>query len=259
VKSVISKDGTSIAFDELGEGPPVILVGGSLSFRSFSWNTKLAEALSGAFTVINYDRRGRGDSGDTKPYAVQREVDDLAALIKHTGGSASVFGLSSGGTLALEAAASGLPIAKLAVYEPPFFDDPKHRPPTDYEAQLDRMISQGRRSDAVKLFMKVVGVPGFVIAIMRLFPFWRKFKAVAHTLPYDAAITGDFSLPIERLASVTTPTLAMWGEKSPQAFGAAAQAVVRAIPNARSRSLARQSHGPKPAVLAPALKEFFAP
>lgn len=259
VKQVLSADGTAITFDQAGEGPPVVLVGGALSFRRFSWSRKLAELLANDFTVINYDRRGRGGSGDTKPYAVHREIEDIAALIDEAGGSAAVFGLSSGGALALEAAAHGLPMTNLAVYEPPFMvGQPENRPPVDYEAQLTRLLSEDRRSDAVALFMKVVGVPRFAIQIMRLFPFWKQFKAVAHTLPYDAAVMGDFSLPAERLDSVRVRTLAICGEKSPEVLRDAAQAVADAVPGAQRRSLQRQSHGVKPAALAPTLREFFA-
>jgi pimeloyl-ACP methyl ester carboxylesterase len=169
---------------------------------------KLAPLLASHFSVFMYDRRGRGSSGDTKPYATERELEDIDALIKEAGGSAFVLGLSSGAALALEAAASGLNITKLAVYEPPFMiDDGGHHARADHQTQLKRFIAAGRRSEAVTYFMrKMVGIPAMFVALMRLMPgVWSKLKAVAHTLPYDAAVMGDFSLPTRRLASVTIP------------------------------------------------------
>lgn len=255
-----SKDGTAIAFDRCGEGPPVILVDGALCSRSFGPMPKLAPLLAQHFTVFTYDRRGRNESDDTAPYAVEREVEDLEALIKEAGGSASVVGLSSGAALALTAAASGLNIRKLALYEPPFMvEDGGHRPPADHQAQLDRMISAGRRGDAVTFFMtKMVGAPAIFAIIMRLMPGWSKLKAVAHTLPYDAAIMGDFSLPARRAASVSVPTLVIGGGKSPSALRHAVRAVANAIPNAQRCTLEGQTHNVAPKVLTPVLVEFLA-
>jgi pimeloyl-ACP methyl ester carboxylesterase len=257
---VISKDGTPIAYERTGSGPPLLFVTGALGYRSFSYSRQMVEALAKDFTVINYDRRGRGDSGDTKPYSVQREVEDIAALVKDgAGGPPFVFGLSSGAALALEAAAGGVPIRKLAVYEPPYMvGEPKDRPPPDYRERMERLIAEDRRDDAVKLFMRTVGVPGFAVAIMRLFPFWKGFRAVAHTLPYDAAVMAGFELPKARLAAITVPTLAVSGEKSPPTLQAAASAVAEAVPNAHLRSIPKQNHGVKPAAIAPVLREFFA-
>jgi pimeloyl-ACP methyl ester carboxylesterase len=147
---------------------------------------------------------------------------------------------------------------KLAVYEPPcMVGDPKDRPPPDYEERVARMIAEDRRDDAVKYFMRTVGVPGLFVALMPLFPFWKGLRAVAHTLPYDAAVMAGFELPATRLAGIEVPTRAVSGEKSPPTLQAAAAAVARTVPGARRRSLPGQSHGVKPAALRPVLKEFF--
>ena len=259
MSEVLSKDGTAIAFDKSGNGKPIILVDGALCSRSFGPLPKLARLLAPHFTVLNYDRRGRGKSGDTPPYAVEREVEDIEALIGEAGGSASVFGTSSGAALALAAAASGLNIRKLALYEPPFVaGESDHGPPADSEAQLKRLIAEGRRGDAVKFFMvDMVGMPAIFACVMRLLPIWPKLKAVAHTLPYDAAVMGDFSLPRKRAASVTVPTVVIGGEKSPVALRNAASAVAEAIPGARRLTLKGQTHNVSVKVLAPVLIEFF--
>jgi len=255
---VTSSDGTTIAFDRSGDGPAVILVGGAMSYRAFPGFLKLAGLLADNFTVINYDRRGRGDSGDMAPYAVEREVEDLGAVIDAVGGSASVWGTSSGAVLALEAAASGLNIEKLALFEPPFMVDAGGvRPPADHEARLKKMIAADRRDEAVKFFLKNMGAPAIAVAVMRLMPFWSRFRAVAHTLPYDAAVMGDYSLPADRIASVTVPTLVIDGEKSDARLRHAARAVTDALPDGRLCMLKGQSHNVSMKVLAPVLADYF--
>lgn len=219
---------------------------------------RLAPLLAEHFTVISYDRRGRGDSGDTAPYAKEREVEDLEALIKEAGGSALMFGMSSGAILALEAAARGLAIKKLALYEPPFVGNDSHYRPLDYFAQLKKLIAANRRGDAVKLFMTMVGMPAVLVAIIRLTPMWSKLKALAPTLIYDATIMGDGLLPTERLASVTAPTMVIDGGKGPAGMHDAAQALADVLPNAQHHTLEGQTHDPNPKVLAPVLEEFFA-
>lgn len=261
--TVTSKDGTIIAFDRLGQGPAVILVGGAFSYRAFPQLAELAELLSDRFTVVNYDRRGRGDSGDTPPYAVEREIEDLAALIDAAGGSASVWGWSSGGALALRAAAHGLAIERLAVYEPPFMVDSSHRlPPPDFAARLDRLTARGRRGAAVHYYMtKGIGLPTALAVLMRLTPFWPKLKAVAHTLPYDWAVLGDTMagkpLSVEEWASVATPTLVIAGEKSDERLRNAAEALPAVLPDSRLRVLGGESHNVSMRALAPVLAEFF--
>jgi pimeloyl-ACP methyl ester carboxylesterase len=261
MRKVRSKDGTAIAFDRSGDGPSIILVGGAMSTRSAS--VPLAALLAPHFTVFAYDRRGRGDSGDTAPYAVEREVDDLAALISEAGGSAFVFGHSSGAALALEAA-RGLAITKLALYEPPFIVDDSRPPlPGDYVTQLNELIAAGRRGDAVAYFMTTgVGVPGDMVAQMHHDPMWPALEDVAHTLPYDGTIMGDTMrgnpLPLKRWASVTVPTLVMDGGESPAWQRTAVQALVDVLPHAQRRTLEGQTHGVAPDALAPVLEEFFA-
>src|SRR5918993_6056928 len=216
---VTSSDGTTIAFDRLGDGPAVIVVGGQLADRALTRPT--AEELAKHFTVFNYDRRGRGDSGDTAPYAVEREIDDIEALIEAAGGSAPVFGISSGAALALEAANHGLAIDKLALYEAPFIVDDSRAPvPDDYLQRLEGLVASDRRGDAIRLFMRQgVGLPAVFVAMMRIMPAWSKLKAVAPTVIYDAAIVDDYQkgkpLPSDRWTSVTMPTLVAVGGKSP--------------------------------------------
>jgi pimeloyl-ACP methyl ester carboxylesterase len=263
VKKTISKDGTAIAYDQFGKGPAIILVDGALCSRSFGPMPKLAPHLAQHFTVFTYDRRGRGESSDTKPYAVEREVEDLEALVKETGGSAFVYGISSGAALALEAANRGLAIKKLALYEAPFIVDDSRPPiPEGYLAQLNELIASDRRGDAVKLFMKLVGVPAIFVAMMRFMPAWSKLKSVAHTLPYDITIVQDNQrgkpLPPERWVSVTVPALVVDGGKSPGWMRHAMRALAEVLPNAQHRTLEGQTHMLEPKAIAPVLKEFFA-
>jgi pimeloyl-ACP methyl ester carboxylesterase len=259
---VTSKDGTPIAFDRSGKGPAVVLVSPALSDRSAT--APLAALLSPHFTVFNYDRRGRGKSGDTPQYAVEREVEDIDALINEASGSACLYGWSSGAVLALEAAARGLAIRKLALYEPPFIVDDSRPPlPKDYVAQLTKLVSAGRRGDAVEFFMtKAVGVPDEFVAQMRNDPSWAAMEAVAHTLAFDGVIMGDTMagnpLPARRWASATVPTLVMDGGASPAWMRHAAQATAAVLPNAKYRTLEGQQHGVAPEALAPVLEEFFA-
>jgi pimeloyl-ACP methyl ester carboxylesterase len=258
MNKVQSKDGTTIAFDRLGDGPPVILVCGASTDRRA--NASLATLLAERFTVFNYDRRGRGDSGDTPPYAVEREVEDIEALIDEAGGSAFVYGTSSGAALALEAAASGLAVRKLALWEPPFSLDESRRPPKDLVERYDEMISAGRRGDAVEYFMsKVVGLPPEFVAFARTQPFWQEQEALAHTLAYDATIMGDYSLPAERAAAVTIPTLVIAGGASFPFMREAAHALADALPEGQHRTLEGQEHNVAPEALAPVLEEFFKP
>lgn len=262
MNTVRSKDGTAIAYDRMGSGPPLILVDGALCSRAFGPTPKLAPLLAERFTVYMYDRRGRGDSDDTKPYAKEREVEDLDAIIRTAGAPAHVLGFSSGAGLALEAAASGLDIAKLAVYEPPYMvsaENAQHHAQADHETQLNTLIAAGRRGDAVKYFMrKMVNVPAPFVLLMQLLPMWSKLKAVAHTLAYDAAVMGDFSLPTPRLAKVTTPTLVMGGDKSDARLREAVQAVASGLLNGKLRMLKDQTHNVKLNVLSPVVLDFFA-
>jgi pimeloyl-ACP methyl ester carboxylesterase len=259
MKTVVSADGTKITFDQTGEGPPVILVVGAFNDRAAG--APLAKALESRFTALNYDRRGRGASGDTQPYAVEREVEDLEALIREVGGAARVFGYSSGGNLALEAAARGLNITKLALYEAPFMvgdDDSRPRPPKDMARQLAKLVASGRRGDAVELFQtRMVRIPDQVVVQMRNAPFRPGLEATAHTLVYEATIVGDLTLPTAQLKSIKVPTLVIYGGASPAFMGTGAKALAKALPEAHVRALEGQSHDMVPAALAPVLLEFF--
>ena len=264
MNTVTSKDGTTIAFDRSGEGPAVILVGGAIQHRAIDSNTaRLAELLAPKFTVYHDDRRGRGDSGDTAPYAVEREVEDIDALIQDAGGSAALFGMSSGAVLILEAADRGLAITKLALYEPPFMIDDSRPPlPEDYRERLTRMLAEGRRGDAVELFMtEAVGVPADAVASMRGAPFWSGLESVAHTLPYDDAIMGDTTsgapLPAGRWATVRIPTLVIDGGESPAWARNAVQAIVDVLPRGQRHTLEGQTHQVDSDVLAPVVEDFF--
>ena len=264
VNTVRSHDGTPIAFERTGDGPPLILVDGALCHRACGPARPLAARLADRFTVYAYDRRGRGDSGDAAPYWVEREVEDIDALIRHAGGSAHVYGISSGAVLALEAANRGLAIDRLAVYEAPFVVDDSRPPiPDGYRARLLELLADGRRADAVRHFMRnAAGLPPVVVTLMRLMPAWPKLTAVAHTLAYDHEILGDTGsgrpLSACRWAEATVPTLALAGGKSPQWMRTAMRSLAGVLPDARYRTLAGQTHMVKPKALAPVLAEFFA-
>ena len=263
MSSVRSSDGTTIAFERTGSGPPLIIVDGALCWRESGPARKLAAELADRFTVITYDRRGRGESGDTAPYSVQGEVEDIEALIGEAGGRAHVCGISSGGVLAMEAARNGAAIDRLAVYEAPFIvDDSRPPAPSTYVPELNEHLAAGRRGDAVKLFMRLVGMPAVLVAMTPLFPAWKKLKGVAHTLPYDAACMGDTQagkpLDADHWGVVGVPTLVLVGGKSPQWMANGMQSLAAVLPSARREVLDGQTHMVKPKVLAPVLKRFFA-
>jgi len=259
--TVTSKDGTKIAFDKTGHGPAVILVAGALCSRAFWSGPELAKLLDPSFTVYNYDRRGRGDSDDTQPYAVEHEIEDIEALIDDAGGSAYLFGHSSGASLALEAALTlGKKVTKLAMYEAPYNDDPAAQGRwQEYLKHLRETLAADRGGDAVALFMKYVGTPDDQIEGMRHAPIWPVFEAIAPTLAYDhAAILGEYaSVPVDRAAGVDVPTLVMSGGASYPFMRETAQALGKAIPNAQVRTLEDQTHNVDSDVLAPVLLEFF--
>ena len=260
MSEVRSLDGTRIAYTRTGSGPALIQIDGALCCRAFGPSTKLAARLARHFTVYAYDRRGRGQSGDTPSYSPAREVEDIAALVEAAGGSASLLGLSSGGALALEAAAAGLPVTKVVAYEPPYVDEGRQRGSAAHLDQLQRLLAGGNRGGAVKYFMKdMVGAPAAVIAVMRLMPWiWRKLEAVAHTLPYDARVMTEFRIPRTRFATIRIPTLVMNGTKTDPRLKGAAGALATVVPGAQHRELAGQTHNVKPDVLTPAVVEFLA-
>jgi pimeloyl-ACP methyl ester carboxylesterase len=256
METVTSTDGTTIGFDRLGSGPPVVLVcGGSVDRMS---NAGLAAALADRFTVFNYDRRGRGDSDDTPPYAVQREVEDIDAVIGAAGGSAHLYGTSSGAALALEAAASGVPADRLALWEPPFIPDGVPKPPADTAKTYTELVDAGRRGDAVEFFMsKVVGLPDEFVVQARSAPFWPAQEALAHTLAYDATIMADYSLPTERAGGVKVPTIVMAGDASFPWMSETARALAEALPDGEVRILEGQTHDVAPEAMARVLTGFF--
>ena len=260
MKKVRSADGTTIAYDQMGNGPAVILVDGALGYRAFGFMAQLAHELSPHFTVISYDRRGRGESTDTQPFALEREIEDIEALINEAGGEAFLYGISSGAALALEATLKlGEKVKKLALYEPPYNDDEAARLAWKaYRKQLAEVLAEDRKGDALGLFMMLVGMPPEHLEGARRQPMWPMWEAVAHTLPYDAAALGeDASVPTEKAASVTVPTLVMDGSASFPFMHTTAVALAKALPNGEHRTLEGQTQEVEAHVLAPVLVEFF--
>jgi hypothetical protein len=265
MRHLISKDGTSIAYEAVGTGPAVVLVGGGLD--DGSENAPLAEELARSFTVYNYARRGRGDSGDTPPYTLEREIEDIHALLVEAGGTAHLYGVSSGGALVLEAAAASVAADKLAVYEVPYntADDWPSRW-QQYVERLGAALADGRRGDALELFMQLTGSSGAEIAGARSSPFWPAMERLAHTLAYDASCLGDGRPPTERFAGITQRTLVATGTAArapgaPEwvlALDPVADAVAASIPHAERRTLEGQSHMADPRVVAPLLEQFYA-
>ncbi|MQA77573.1 MAG: alpha/beta fold hydrolase [Streptosporangiales bacterium] len=265
--SVTSKDGTSIAYDRSGSGPTVILVGGGLD--DGSENAPLAAWLARHFTVYNYARRGRGQSGDTLPYAVEREFEDIEALAAEAGGPAHLFGASSGGGLVLEAAAAGVPVDRLAVYDVPYcVADGLWQRAKEYVERLGPVLAAGRRDEALELFMWLAGSSAEDIAGARSSPYWPAMVAVAHTLAYDAACMGDYRPPTDRLAAVARPTLVVNGGRSADSqagmgdlpadfFDRAADAIAASVPGAVRGTVEGQGHVADPASLGPVLTRFF--
>ena len=257
MNTVTSNDGTTIAYDRAGDGPPLVLVcGGSTDRMS---NAPLAQLLSDRFATYNYDRRGRGDSGDTLPYAVDREIEDIDSVAGAAGGSAFLYGSSSGAALALEAAAKLPSISRVALWEPPYFTQEfaAMRPPLDTAATYRKFVEEGRRGDAVEFFMaKVVGMPEEFVAQAKQAPWWASQEAIAHTLAYDAEIMGDYSIP-ERFSSVETPAIVIDGGVSMPFLHSTADALAELLPNGERATLEGQEHNIDPAALAPVLERFF--
>jgi pimeloyl-ACP methyl ester carboxylesterase len=253
-QSVRSDDGTRIAFERSGDGPPVILVEPALHYRDFSSFSGLAPLLSREFSVYAYDRRGRGESTDTPPYAPDREVEDLAALIAEAGGSAHLYGYSSGALLALRAAAGGLPIGRLALLEPPLQDEDAGNP-DPLTAELTVLVGAGRSGDAVEHFHRSIGVPTEFVASMRSAPEWARMESVAHTLVYDCTIS-DTTMPA-LLRSVEVPTLVLDSMGSSDNLTGWAATVAKKLPRGSHRSLAGEWHTVPDETLAPVLVEFF--
>jgi pimeloyl-ACP methyl ester carboxylesterase len=269
MSTVTSADGTRIAYDRVGDGPPLITVAGATAYRAVDQTTpELARRLAeGGHAVISYDRRGRGESGDTLPYAPEREIEDIEALVAEAGGEASLFGMSSGAVLAVEAAARGVAVSRLVMYEPPCrVDDTGPYPKTpqefdDYLATLDAATAAGRPGDAMAHFMEMVGMSKEEVEAFRGTPGWPAFEAVGHTIAYDGRIMEPFSrggpIPPGRWEAALQPTLVLDGGDSPEWMRNAAAAVAAAVPNAEARTLPGQTHQFDPGVLAPVMLEFL--
>jgi pimeloyl-ACP methyl ester carboxylesterase len=264
MSTVTSNDGTTIAFDRTGTGPALILVGGMFEQRAMESETAQLAAsplLAERFTVVHYDRRGRGGSSDTQPYAVEREIEDIEALIDAAGGEAFVFGISSGAALAFEAALAlgGAKVKKLAIYEPPYNDDAEPRQAwRKFRRQLNETLAEGRHGDAVALILMLMGVPADQLDGMREYPMWPMWEAIAPTIAYDAAALGEeAALPSERAARLPVPTLVIAGGASYPFMQVTARALADAIPNAQHRTLEGQTHEVAAEALAPVLVEFY--
>jgi pimeloyl-ACP methyl ester carboxylesterase len=256
-----SDDGTTIAYTKVGSGPPLILVDGAFCYRENGPASQLVPLFAEHFTVFAYDRRGRGASGDAKPYSIEREVEDLRSVVREAGGSALAVAISSGGALALQAAARGVRLQGLVLYEPPFIEENGH--PPSYDAQkvhLHELVSAGDRAGAVRYFMSnIYGAPRAFVAVMPIIMWsaWKKNQSVAPTLVYDLTLLEDWSVLRERSTSVTVPVLVMGGEKSPEPLRDAVATVARALPNARSVYLKGQDHNISASAVAPVVVEFF--
>ena len=255
-ETIRSADGTTIAFDRYGDGPPLILVGGAFQHRAIDQSTAgLAQRLGERFTVFHYDRRGRGDSTDTPPWAVEREVEDLAALVEHAGGEAQAYGMSSGGGLVLEAAGRGVPLTRLAIYEPPVSTGGDED--AELAAELAALVAEGRNDDAVTRFLATAGMDDAALAGFRQAPIWPAFVGVAPTLVYDTTMMADPGLLGERSPKVAAPLLVIDGGASPPWAGECAEAVAGAVPGARRHTIPGETHEVSTDALAPVLTGWF--
>jgi pimeloyl-ACP methyl ester carboxylesterase len=253
-----SSDGTRIAFERAGSGPLLLLVDGAMCYREFGPAKPFTEELRDRFTVVSYDRRGRGESGDAATYRAELEIDDLRAVVAQLGETPYVLGFSSGAGLAYRAAAAGVPMQKLIGYEAPWVG---LRGGRDYVADLDRLHEQGKGGKMVDYFMvKMIGAPFFVPLMFRFMgKAWKQLQAVGSTLRYDARVMGgDFEVPVGELATIRVPTLVVWGGRAAKEMVAGNEKVAASIPDARSRVLDGQTHNVAPTALAPVVQEFFA-
>ena len=258
MNKVTSKDGTKIAYNQIGSGSPLIIIDGAFCSSLFWLSVEGAPLLATNFTVISYDRRGRNESDDTKPYAIERELEDLDALIQMAGGSSYVFGYSSGAALAFIATAAGLNIKKLALYDPPYATEENPSTHPDADKILITMIAEGNLSEAIEYFLQdLSGVPSLVVNEMKSSPFWKTAITMAHTLPYEATIMGNCSIPVEKAASIKIPTLVSGGGKTDPQSQQAVKELAEAIPGSTLKILESQDHQVSMKVLAPVLVDFF--
>jgi pimeloyl-ACP methyl ester carboxylesterase len=253
VDTVLSADGTAIAFEAAGRGPALVIVGGALSTRHSA--SALARILESRFMVYSYDRRGKGDSGDTPPYAVEREIEDLRAVGLVAGSSACFYGQGSGAAIALEAAERGVPMSKIAVYDPPYRVDLAADQIEARAARIDAALEAGSEEEALEIFVGD-SMPD-TLGYMKQAAYWPGMVRLAHTLPYDFAIARDGAIPPERFAAVGVPALVMNGGDSPSWEGRTVEAIVRSIPGAERLTIGGQDDEVDPATIAPFLMDFF--
>lgn len=256
---VTSKDGTRIAYERTGSGPVIVLVDGALAHRGYRGGQPLAAALSDQFTVVCYDRRGRGESGDSPTYAAEREIEDLEALIEAAGAPVRLYGFSSGAVLALHtAAALRGKVAKLALLEPPFNgdDEASKREMAEFGSQLTALVDRGQRGDAVEFFLGGM-LPPDVLSSMKQTPEWQSMEAVAHTLAYEVVLMRDGAVPVNVAGALTIPTLVLVGGDSPAFKHDAVAALARVLPEGRRETLHGHTTLAPPEVLAPILSAFF--
>ena len=260
VTTVLSPDGTSLSVERIGTGPSLVLVDGAFCGRNFGPARALANELKDAFTVYFYDRRGRGDSSETLPYATEREIEDLQAVLNEAGSSPYVYGISSGAALALEAAAAGVPMRRLATYEAPYTGvRGADGTPGSHREHLEALLREGKRGGAVSYFLvKMVGAPAFLPYLLRLMPgVWKKQVAAANTLPYETRVTNNFTAPLERLRTITVPTLVMVGGKAAAPMVEGQKAIAGAIAGSEYRVLHGQTHQVSAAAIATQLRGFL--
>lgn len=256
-----STDGTEIGYELVGSGPPILLVDGAMCFRDAGPMRSIAEAVGDRLTVGLYDRRGRGASSDAPTYALEREIDDIAAVIAAMGGSAGLFGISSGGALVLRAAAAlgATVIKRVAVYEVPYLPEPMRPAAATYTAELDGALAANDRDAALRLFFARVGMSGDVITGMSTSPFWAGSLAIAPTLAYDDAAMGDSAVPIDLVGGLRVPVLGLAGQASPDFLQYGARGVSEAAADGRFEQIAGQTHAIEADAVAPHLTSFFAP
>lgn len=259
---VISRDGARIAFERTGRGPALIVVNGTMGFRAFYGDPPLAASLSNDFTVYLYDRRGRGESTDVGPYAVEKEIDDIEALVDHAGGQAFLYGVSSGAALALLAAGrlGTLKVPKIALYEPPYGSDTPEakQEHAEMKKEIYRRLSHGRRGDVAEFFVSMLGTPPEGIQQLRQTADWTMMESVEHTVPYDFEVLGDGSIPGDTVAALDQPTLLLHGDRTMPFMIETARALADLIPKAQLRVLKDQTHEVNADVIAPVLRAYFA-
>lgn len=256
MQTLTTPDGTTIVYQVTGSGPALVLVVGAFCDRSST--AGLGELLAGSFTVHEYDRRGRGASTDTAPYAPEREVEDLAAVIAATGDVPYVYGHSSGAVIALEAAAAAVPMRALVAYEPPYTaEDDGSGGSDELLGRVRELVAAGNSDGAAAAFLAGAGAPAQVVEMIRNGPGWPRMCELAPTLVYDLTLTSGGLVPAQRLARIAVPTLVLAGGASPAWAGRSAAAVVAAVPGARQSVIAGQDHGVSADAVAPVLREFF--